>query len=277
MKILWREGSVVLDPSLGFIDRLASRFWWLLHSESRRKSRGKPPWTIKLMTRRNLVVWLILLCWGIYYVTFQFHSYQVAYEGKGPLFTTAPNIWLQDHRHIVLDYFLTFSWVGIFITVGSLYFFLAVTTQRDFWRYGLTFWATWITQYTLQRIVNLASPMRVEDTELVFIRNEVFPWSENIVGLKNGAFPSGHIGVTLLVFLIARDLNVKWVQKVSLVCLVIMFWAILYLGEHYVIDAVASAILYPTIYFVMTRYVLKGAGVDGPDGARVTTCCRSGR
>ena len=70
--------------------------------------------------------------------------------------------------------------------------------------------------------------------------------------------------VTLLVFLIARDLNVRWVQKVSLVCLGIMFWAILYLGEHYLIDAVASAILYPVIYFAMTRRVFP----DTSDGEK---------
>jgi len=255
MRIHWRKGSVEVDPHAGKLDAFLSWFWWKLHSRTARDAKVEPPWTIKLLDKRNLVVWTILWSWGIYYFTFQFHSPQDPYYGDGPLFTIQPSIWLQEHRHIFLDYFLSYSWVIVFITVGSLYFFVALTAQRDFWRYGLAFWATWLSQYFIQLTVNLASPMRVPDTELVFIRQEVFPWSENLVGLKYGAFPSGHIGVTLLVFLIALDRGVPWVQKVSLVCFGIMLWAILYLGEHYLIDVVASAVLYPVIYYVVTRWI----------------------
>lgn len=258
MKILWRRGKVIIDPSVSAIDKLVSWFWWILQPASAREAAKEPPWELTILTKRNTAVWILLACWGLYYFTFQFHSNQEPYFGDGPLFTVAPSVFFQEHRHIVLDYFLSYSWVVIFISVGSLYYFLAITSQRDFWRYGLTFWATWITQYTLQMIVNLASPMRDPNHDLTFIRQEVFPWSENLVGLKYGAFPSGHIGVTLLVFMIARDRGAPWVQKTAIGCLVVMFWAILYLGEHYLIDATASAILYPSIYLLMTRKVLPG-------------------
>lgn len=217
---------------------------------------------LKVMTRRNLAVWAVLATWGIYYFTLQFHTAQEPRYGDGWLFTVEPSIWLQEYRHVALDYFLSYSWVIIFITVGSLYYLVAITSERDFWRYGLAFWATWLTQYTLQMFVNLASPIRDSSTGLVFIREEVFPWSENLVGMKYGAFPSGHIGVTLLVFMIARDRGAPWIQKAALGCLAIMFWAILYLGEHYLIDALASAILYPSIYLIMTRKVFPGKRGD---------------
>ena len=255
MKIFWKKGEVELDPSKGFVDRCLSQFWWGFQNPNARKERGEAPWTLKIMTRRNLVVWALLMAFGLYYFTFQFHSNQEPYYGEGPLFTILPTVWLQTYRHAILDNFLAYSWVVVFITVGSFYYLLAITSERNFWRYGIAFWCTWITQYTLQLIVNLASPMRNPDHDLVFIRGEVFPWSENIVGLKYGAFPSGHIGVTLLVFMIARDRGATWVQKMALACLGIMFWAILYLGEHYLIDAIASAILYPSIYLIITRYV----------------------
>ena len=217
---------------------------------------------LKVMTRRNLAVWAVLATWGIYYFTLQFHTAQEPRYGDGWLFTVEPSIWLQEYRHVALDYFLSYSWVMIFISVGSLYYLVAITSERDFWRYGLAFWATWLTQYTIQMFVNLASPIRDSSTGLVFIREEVFPWSENLVGMKYGAFPSGHIGVTLLVFMIARDRGAPWIRKVALGCLAIMFWAILYLGEHYLIDALASAILYPTIYLVMMRKVFPGKKGD---------------
>ncbi len=256
MKFLWKTGEVEFDPNRSLIDRLISWVWWRLQREIVSKKRGNPPYKVTIFTKRNIAVWSLLICWGLYYLTFQFHSSQEPYFGDGPFFTAAPTLFLQEHRHIVLDYFLAYSWVVIFLTVASFYYLLAVTAERDFWRYGLAFWATWITQYTLQLIVNLASPMRDPSRDIAFIRYEVFPWSENIVGLKYGAFPSGHIGVTLLVFMIARDRGASWVQKMALGCLGIMFWAILYLGEHYLIDALASAILYPLIYLLVTRKIL---------------------
>lgn len=258
MKILWPKGKVIVDPSTSSLSLYFARFWWLLQPASARLKRGEAPWEFTLGTKRNNAVWLLLICWGLYYFTFQFHSSQDPHMGNGSLFSVAPTLFLQEHRHIVLDYFLSYSWVVIFISVGSLYYFLAITAERDFWRYGLAFWATWITQYTLQMFVNLVSPMRDPNHDIAFIREEVFPWSENLVGLKYGAFPSGHIGVTLLVFMIARDRGAPWIQKTAIGCLVIMFWAILYLGEHYLVDAVASAVLYPSIYWIVTRKVLPG-------------------
>ena len=268
MKILWSQGKVLLDPATSSLDRYFSRCWWGLQPESARTNRGEAPWVFTIGTRRNYAVWILLACWGLYYFTFQFHSNQEPYFGDGTLFTVAPTVFLQDHRHIVLDYFLAYSWVGIFITVGSLYYFLAITSERDFWRYGITFWATWITQYTLQMFVNLVSPMRDPQHGFAFIREEVFPWSENLVGLKYGAFPSGHIGVTLLVYMIARDRGAPWVRKIALGCLVVMFWAIFYLGEHYLVDAIASAILYPSIYWLVTRKILPGK--DQTDASSTT-------
>jgi len=275
MKILWKQGSVELDPNTSFTDKVISKIWWGVQPKEARGSAqekgriasgaggegaahvdgNESVMTLKVMTRRNLAVWTVLATWGIYYFTLQFHTAQEPYYGDGWLFSVEPSIWLQDYRHVALDYFLSYSWVVIFISVGSLYYLVAITSGREFWRYGLAFWATWLTQYTLQMFVNLASPMRDDSTGLVFIREEVFPWSENLVGMKYGAFPSGHIGVTLLVFMIARDRGAPWIQKVALGCLAIMFWAILYLGEHYLVDAIASAILYPTIYLVLTRKV----------------------
>lgn len=269
MKILWKRGRVIIDPPSSFLSRIFALVWWGIQPASVRTTRGGAPWTLTLLNRRNLAVWIILLGWGLYYFTHQFHSSQEPYYGDGPLFTAAPTLFLQEHRHILLDYFLSYGWVMIFILVGSFYFLLAITSERGFWRYGLAFWATWITQYALQMMVNLASPMRNPDLDIAFIREEVFPWSENLVGLKYGAFPSGHIGVSLLVFMIARERGAPWVRKLTLASLIIMFWSIIYLGEHYVIDAVASAVLYPAIYLLVTRKVFPAkrrpetAGADG--------------
>jgi hypothetical protein len=260
MRVRWREGFLDIDPACSRADRIVSRIYWGVLPKDAGKDTGNEQTPIEklsleILTQRNLIVLGILALWGIYYFTLQFHTPQEPYYGDGWFFSTQPNSFLQDHRHVALDYFLSYSWVIIFISVGSLYYLVALSSEREFWRYGLAFWATWLTQYTLQMFVNLASPIRNSETGLVFIREEVFPWSENLVGMKYGAFPSGHIGVTLLVFMIARDRGAPWIQKAAIGCLIIMFWAILYLGEHYLVDAVASAILYPILYLIITRKV----------------------
>ncbi len=119
MKIRWRSGIAVLDPTCSRLDGLLSWCWWGLQSPKARRSRGSPPWHLRLLTKRNLTVWALLIGWGIYYFTFQFHSSQEPWYADGPLFTAQPSIWRQGHRHIVLDYFLSYSWVLIFISVGS--------------------------------------------------------------------------------------------------------------------------------------------------------------
>jgi len=243
---------VVLDPARSSWDARLMTLWGYFQpatGEEAKDDPGGPPWRLKLMTRRNLAVWSLLVAWALYYFTFQFHSSQEPRYLSGGLFSCEPMLWLQDHRLVVLDYFLAYSWVVLFISTALLYFFAAIASGREFYRYGLAFWVPWLVQYCLQMTVNLASPIRDENSGLVFIREEVFPLSENLVGVKYGAFPSGHIGVTLLVLLMARERNLPWLQRFAAVSLAVMTLAVFYLGEHYPADVLASLLLYPTLFF----------------------------
>ena len=252
---------MVLDPARSAWDARLLVLWGHfqpagmgpVEGEREASEAGKAPLRLKMMTRRNLGAWALIVSWALYYFTFQFHSSQEPRYLSGGLFTSEPMLWLQDHRHVALDYFLAYSWVVLFIATALLYFVAAIASQRDFYRYALAFWVPWLVQYCLQMTVNLASPIRDPGTELEFIRLEVFPLSEHLVGVKYGAFPSGHIGVTLLVLLMARERELPWLQWFAAASLSILVLAVFYLGEHYPGDVLASLLLYPVLFYTTLR------------------------
>lgn len=253
MELSLRTGEVILDPEGSTWDARLLALIGHLQPAGRVEVAAGSRWRLKVMTRRNLAVWCLIVTWALYYFTFQFHSSQKPRYLSGGLFSCEPMLWLQDHRLTVLDHFLAYSWVVLFIATALLYFVAAIASGREFYRYGLAFWVPWLVQYCLQMTVNLASPIRDPDSGLEFIRQEVFPLSEHLVGVKYGAFPSGHIGVTLLVLLMARERELPWLQCFAAFSLAVMTLAVFYLGEHYPADVLASLALYPTLFFATLR------------------------
>jgi len=251
---------VEMDPVRSRLDAVLSKCWWKLQPADEQAGRGSPPWEMTVLSRRNLATWALITGWALYYFTFQFHTSQNPNYPDGFLFSTEPNLWLQEHRHIVLDYFLSYSWVILFVSVVAVYLLAALASGREFYRFGLAFFIAWIIQYTLQLTVNMASPMRDPGSELEFIRHEVFPFSENFVGIKYGAFPSGHAGVTFLLCLLGRERRLSWVAKFASSSLVLLIISVLYLGEHYLIDVVASLVMYPVIFYGTLRLIPAPAG-----------------
>lgn len=246
---------LVLEPDRSRAEARLVAFLNLFRSPREQLDIDEPA-PLCLLTKLNLQVAALLLGFALFFFTFQFHSSQEPEYHEGGLFNIGPSLFLQEHRHVVLDYFLAYGWVAIFISLALCYFCLAIASERKFHVYGLAFLVCWLAQFTLQMLFNVASPVRVPGTELEFIRHEVFPWSENLLGVEFGALPSGHFGVTLLTFLLARERGVEWLQKVSLGGLLLMSWAVLYLGEHFIIDLMVSAVLYPLLFYGVVKWVL---------------------
>jgi len=264
MRVLWEQDTVELDPEGSGLEGFLARTWRFFRPPLAPGSKESRPLRLKVLSRRNLAMWVVLVSWALYYFTFQFHNNQEPYYPDNPLFSTWPNEFLQDYRNVFLDYFFSYAWVILFICVGLIYALVAFASEEDFFRYGMVFWVAWLAQSIIQLTFNLASPMRDPDRGLDFIREEVFPFSENLVGIKYGAFPSGHVGVTLLLYLVARERGIPWVMRFAVVCECVLFFTVIYLGEHYLIDAVASAILYPAIFLIVTK-LIPTVGSDGDE------------
>lgn len=74
------------------------------------------------------------------------------------------------------------------------------------------------------------------------------------VGVPNpvAAMPSLHMAVTFAVFLFARQVN-RWLGRAVLVYAVLMGFSLVYMGEHYVADVLAGAIMAACVYLAVQR------------------------
>lgn len=74
------------------------------------------------------------------------------------------------------------------------------------------------------------------------------------LGVPNpvAAMPSLHMGVTVAVFLFARQLN-RWLGRLLLVYAVVMGFSLVYMGEHYVADVLVGTLLAWAVFRVVQR------------------------
>ena len=68
------------------------------------------------------------------------------------------------------------------------------------------------------------------------------------------AFPSSHVGVTMVVMWLAWELRNRWLFYSFLPLAVLMFFGTFYIQAHYAIDAIAGVIVGTLIYFLL-RYL----------------------
>jgi membrane-associated phospholipid phosphatase len=74
------------------------------------------------------------------------------------------------------------------------------------------------------------------------------------IGVPNAvaAMPSLHMAVTFAVFLFARDIN-RWLGRLMLVYAVVMGFSLVYMGEHYVADVLAGALIASIVHRLTLR------------------------
>lgn len=63
------------------------------------------------------------------------------------------------------------------------------------------------------------------------------------------AFPSSHVGVSVVLLWLAWELRRRWLFGVLLVLVVLMFFATFYIQAHYAIDAIAGLFVGTAMYF----------------------------
>ncbi len=70
------------------------------------------------------------------------------------------------------------------------------------------------------------------------------------------AFPSSHVGVTVILLWLAWEARSRWLFWVMIPFAVLMFFATFYIQAHYAIDAIAGLIVGTAIYFLL-RWVYR--------------------
>ena len=64
------------------------------------------------------------------------------------------------------------------------------------------------------------------------------------------AFPSSHVGITVVLLWLAWRLNGRWLFWVLVPLAVLMFFATFYIQAHYVIDALAGLVTGTLFYWL---------------------------
>jgi len=204
--------------------------------------------SIDLITWRNAAVMCLVFMWAGFYFLFQYNFTETPRYYGGVLFSVAPNLFLQQFRFGALDVFCSYFYVYGMALLYMFFWGMAFASEDRMWKLALGFLFCWMAQGTLQVLIAAASPVRIPGNGVDFIRYEVFPLSDAMIGIKYGAIPSGHVGAPVILFLAGRLRNIKWAQWLALLFFIAFWFTILYLGEHYIIDGLASLIVYPLMF-----------------------------
>mgnify|MGYP002857766044 CR=1 FL=1 len=74
------------------------------------------------------------------------------------------------------------------------------------------------------------------------------------------AFPSSHVGVSVLLLWLARETRSRWLLACLSVLTLLMFFATFYIMAHYVIDAIAGLFVGTAFYFLL-RHLYRRIGM----------------
>jgi len=229
--------------------RTFTRIWLFLKPKREAEAAlRKKELSIDIFTARNAAVMALIFAWAGFYFLYQYNFVETPNYYHGPLFSVAPNLFLQQFRFDALDAFCSYFYVYGMALLYMFFWGMAFASERKMWKLALGFLACWIAQGTLQLAIGCASPIRIPGNGVDFIRYEVFPLSESMIGIKYGAIPSGHVGAPVILFLAGWLRKIKWAQWMALGFFIAFWFTILYLGEHYIVDGLVSLVVYPTMF-----------------------------
>jgi membrane-associated phospholipid phosphatase len=182
-------------------------------------------------------------------------------------FSPKPTQYLQNHfRSGILDFITIQVWFWVFAVTVCVEIFICGLQGDNAWRYGVAVLISWGTSMTIQFIFPVIVPIRWDqfDRELpvVPIRLQKFRKSDNVNGLLYNGLPSNHFGMMLAGALLCFFFSLNdpwWVWYAGIIfflSLATFFsFSVIYLGEHYIWDLIASIFVYipimTIVYFVL--------------------------
>jgi len=153
----------------------------------------------------------------------------------------------------VIAHMVSYYYFFIYLFVISGLAFAIFFAQKP-WIYSFAVLISLCIESAIYLIFPLAPPVRTRAA--VPIRLNLFHTSDHFVAIKYSAFPSGHIMISFLGFLICRKENFKKTEMFYLLNTLLMSVIVLYLGEHYLID-VFGGILLALFAFKIVDYIAK--------------------
>lgn len=211
--------------------------------------------------RKNVALLLLGIVYFAFYQTRQFSENLQKIAADSIIFsasvTEALQVYVLNHfpnTFWIIDWVVSLLYVFAFTFVLASLLLTMITTGREAWRYGLAWLACGLAQFLLQVMFPVLVPIR-SSKDIRPIRKEIWPWSEKLVGIKYGGIPSGHFGYSLFGILLTRRISYRRMNILYILNTLIFPPIVLYLGEHYIVDLVVSAILFPVIYFVTLRVI----------------------
>ncbi|MFX0122353.1 MAG: phosphatase PAP2 family protein [Candidatus Hodarchaeota archaeon] len=171
---------------------------------------------------------------------------------------------LRSHETLakVLDFLTIQVWFWVFAVTVVIEIFICGLQGKEAWRYGIMVLTAWGTSMTIQFMFPVVVPIRWDefDRELpvIPIRLLKFKQSDNVNGLLYNGLPSNHFGMMLAgallcLFFSFNDSWFGWYGGIIffLTLAAIFSFSVIYLGEHYIWDLIASIFVYVPIMTVI--------------------------
>jgi len=189
-------------------------------------------------------------------------------------FSPKPTQILQKHlreNHPTLERYLDFVtiqvWLWVFAITVVIEVYICGLQGDDAWRYGVAVLSSWATSMAIQFIFPVIVPNRWDKFErelpVIPIRLIKFPQSDNVNGLLYNGLPSNHFGMMLAGAMLCLFFSFNdqfygpgfwgWYVGILLFLALAAFFcfSVIYLGEHYLIDLVASVVVYIPIMTII--------------------------
>jgi membrane-associated phospholipid phosphatase len=176
-------------------------------------------------------------------------QYLQKFRGDGPL-TKA------------VDFVSQQVWLFVFSITVALEVYICGLQGDQAWRYGLPVILSWGTSMTIQFVFPVIVPIRWNDfgreLPVVPIRLQQFKQSDVTNGLLYNGLPSNHFGmmlagVILSLFIAQNDPWHGWIIAMFVFLVLALFFcvSVIYLGEHYIWDLLASIVVYVPIMLIV--------------------------
>ncbi|MCC6619456.1 MAG: phosphatase PAP2 family protein [Chloroflexi bacterium] len=168
-----------------------------------------------------------------------------------------------------LDVFLATVYHAHFLLPLALGFLLWLSSRRLFYRYMAVLLVVSIVQFVVALLMPAAPPRFAyqfgEDLGVADVSLEVtqaFGWGglswayANMIGNPYAAFPSLHAAYPVIALLTGRQ-RWPWLTWPFVIYTATVWFAIAYLGHHYLIDAYAGALLALGVWWAIGRWFIR--------------------
>ena len=199
------------------------------------------------------------------------HSDSIIALEKTIAFGNVPSEWLQQHLHVAgvvspLDLATSFVYLGHFLLPLLIAFGLWLRSRRQYYEFVLTLMLMSFAAFFTALFFPVAPPRFagdygtqalavtdiLHDTLLQLEFAPITTWAYgNVIGNPVAAMPSLHAAYPFLGYLFLRDRWPKLAWGMLAYCFVVWF-AITYLGHHYVVDTLGG-LLYATLAYYGVR------------------------